>query len=175
MRDKYNLNTLPPSLAGLEDYEMDEHVSIPGMGMTEDRLESGEPQLSLSDPPPSIVAGKLNTATDPAAAINKNAAIPGLDLDLSTVRDKKLPYTKPKVAQSHWPVENKNDELFYGTTAHDPASILKVVRNIVESLVKQLPGTIPLEELKPEKIQIYGKDIEVKRKFRNIQSNKYFK
>uniref|UniRef100_A0A182SQR0 WD_REPEATS_REGION domain-containing protein n=1 Tax=Anopheles maculatus TaxID=74869 RepID=A0A182SQR0_9DIPT len=32
MRDKYNLNTLPASLAGLDECELEEHIVIPGMG-----------------------------------------------------------------------------------------------------------------------------------------------
>lgn len=163
MRDKYNLNTLPPSLAGLEDYEMDDHVVIPGMGMTEDRLEFGEQQLALNEPPPEII--RINNAAELAVTIKDNAAIPGLDLDVSAVRDKKLPYKKPisKSFQAHWNIESKSDE-FYGTTASDSASILACVRDVIKPLVTRLPGVIPLEELKPQKIQIYGKDIEVIRK-----------
>lgn len=163
MRDKYNLNTLPPSLAGLEDYEMDEHVVIPGMGMTEDRLEFKDQQLTLNEPPPPITNSQINNSAELVVAINDNAAIPGLDLDVSSVREKKAPYKKPtpKNLQGHWNVDS--DE-FYGTTAHDSASILTCVRGIVNSLVTRLPGIIPLEELKPQTIQVYGKDIEVTRK-----------
>lgn len=163
MRDKYNLNTLPPSLAGLEDYEMDEHIVIPGMGgMNEDRLEFGEPQMSLNEPPPPIANNQINSHPDQSAALNDNGIIPGLDLDVSAVRDKKVPYNKPipKSVQANWNVENREDE-FYGTTAHDSASILTCVRDVVSKMLHRLPGIVTLDDLNPEKIQIYGKEIDV--------------
>ncbi|EDV43791.1 uncharacterized protein Dana_GF16340 [Drosophila ananassae] len=74
MRDKYNLNTLPASLAALDECEYDDAV-IPGMG-PEDRVEFTE----------SLTADK--------------GFIPGLDLDPSRSaadrdREKKVPYSKP--------------------------------------------------------------------------------
>ncbi|TDG39866.1 hypothetical protein AWZ03_013714 [Drosophila navojoa] len=75
MRDKYNLNTLPASLAALDECEYDDAV-IPGMG-PEDKVEFTE----------SLTADK--------------GFIPGLDLDaggrLANDRDreKKVPYSKP--------------------------------------------------------------------------------
>lgn len=168
MRDKYNLNTLPPSLAGLEDYEMDEHIVIPGMGgMNEDRLEFGDQPLSLNEPPPPLPHSQMNATTE-AAAANDLAAIPGLDLDVSALRDKKVPYNKPipKNFQTHWNVEGKGDEI-YGITAHDPESILTCVRDVVGKMIQRLPGIIPLEDLKPEKIQVYGKEVDVVRKLGN--------
>ncbi|KAH8315233.1 hypothetical protein KR074_006614 [Drosophila pseudoananassae] len=74
MRDKYNLNTLPASLAALDECEYDDAV-IPGMG-PEDRVEFTE----------SLTADK--------------GFIPGLDLDPSKSvsdrdREKKVPYSKP--------------------------------------------------------------------------------
>lgn len=165
MRDKYNLNTLPPSLAGLEDYEMDEHIVIPGMGgMNEDRPDFGEPpMMSLSEPPPPIV-NHQNPALEPAAS--NNGVIPGLDLDLSAVRDKKVPYNKPipKNFQAHWNVDSGVDEM-YGTTAHDSASILTCVRDVLTKMLQRMPGIIQLNDLKPETVQIYGKEIEVQREF----------
>lgn len=165
MRDKYNLNTLPPSLAGLEDYEMDEHIMIPGMGgMNEDRPEFGEPQISLNEPPPPIVNHQTNAAPDQIA--NDNGVIPGLDLDVSTVRDKKVPYNKPipKNFQAHWNIDSNVDEM-YGTTAHDSASILTCVRDVLLKMMQRMPGIIQLDDLKPEKIQIYGKEIDVTRMY----------
>jgi hypothetical protein len=158
MRDKYNLNTLPPSLAGLEDYEMDEHV-IPGMGgMNEDRVEFGEPPMILSEPPPPI---HINQGIQ-HEQIAVNGLIPGLDLDVSTVRDKKVPYNKPipKNFQASWNIESNSDEMF-GITAHDSASILTCVRDVVSKMIHRIPGIIPLEDLKPEKIEVYGKEIDV--------------
>ncbi|XP_022217832.1 pre-mRNA 3' end processing protein WDR33 [Drosophila obscura] len=74
MRDKYNLNTLPASLAALDECEYDDAI-IPGMG-PEDRVEFTE----------SLTADK--------------GFIPGLDLDPSKAlsdrdREKKVPYSKP--------------------------------------------------------------------------------
>lgn len=159
MRDKYNLNTLPPSLAGLEDYEMDEHIVIPGMGgMNEDRGEYGEPP-NLNDPPPQLTS---NMHQEPAI----NGAIPGLDLDVSSVRDKKpisLNKPPPKRSQDNWKDESDSD-LMLGITAHDSASILSCVRDCISGMVKQLPGIVPLSDFKPEKVQIYGKEINVIRK-----------
>jgi polyadenylation factor subunit 2 len=158
MRDKYNLNTLPPSLAGLEDYEMDEHVMIPGMGgMNEDRGDYGEAPINLNDPP------QISSNIHPQVV---NGAIPGLDLDVSSVRDRKqVPsVTKPPPKpQESWNSEQDSD-LMFGITAHDPASILTCVRDVIAGMVKQLPGIVQLSSLKPEKIQIYGKEVDVIRK-----------
>ena len=169
MRDKYNLNTLPPSLAGLEDYEMDEHVVIPGMGgMNEERPEFGEHQLTANDPPLINNHNQL-IATESVVTLNENAVIPGLDLDVSTSRDKKLPYKKPPPSNNAQSTSNNNvddkSEEFYGITAHDPASILSCVRDVVKSLVAQIPGKVLLKDLNPQKIQIYGKEIDVLRKY----------
>lgn len=166
MRDKYNLNTLPPSLAGLEDYEMDEHIVIPGMGgMNEDRLEYSE-QTNES---PTATNHKSNAAVNHAALVSSNPLIPGLDLDVSLIRDKRTPYNRtiPKNIQPNRIVEANENEMF-GITAHDPASILTCVQDIVTKMVHNLPGIIPLNELKPEKVQVYGKEIEVERKKKRI-------
>lgn len=166
MRDKYNLNTLPPSLAGLEDYEMDEHVVIPGMGgMMEDRLDFGEQGVSMSEPPPSIANSQPNIAARDQTVIGGAPTIPGLDLDVSIVRDKNSSFNKiiPKKMQSQWKDEGRLDEM-YGITAHDPESILTCVREIVTKMVTSIPGVIPLADLKPEKLQVYGKEIDVQRK-----------
>lgn len=159
MRDKYNLNTLPPSLAGLEDYEMDEHIVIPGMGgMNEDRLDYNEQQMN----DPATARNPTNVAPDHSASASSNALIPGLDLDVSTVRDKRTSSGRPIPKNSQ---SNGNDA--YGITAHDPASILTCVHDIVTKMVHKLPGIIPLNDLKPEKLQVYGKEIEVQRKSNN--------
>lgn len=156
MRDKYNLNTLPPSLAGLEDYEMDEHVTIPGMGgMNEDRPDFDHPN-SLNDAPPQMNA-QVNISSE--AASRSNGAIPGLDLDVSSIRDKQV---RP-MSRNLQTAEGKADD-FYGITAHDPHSILTCVRDILGNIIHKMPGLVPLKDLQPEKIQIYGKDIDVIRK-----------
>lgn len=157
MRDKYNLNTLPPNLAGLEEYEMDDHVVIPGMGgMNEERQDYGD-QPSLNEPPPA-----LGSNIAPDAILRENAVIPGLDLDVSTVRDKKIPQ---KSTRSFQPLIERNEEEIYGMTAHDSGSILTCVRDIVSKMIESMPGIVRLDDLKPEKIQVYGKEIDVCRKF----------
>jgi polyadenylation factor subunit 2 len=161
MRDKYNLNTLPPSLAGLEDYEMDEHIVIPGMGgMNDDRDEFGN-QPSMNEPPPTNAGGNPGNVPEAAAS----ALIPGLDLDVSSVRDKRNPSkSMPRGSQEIGNVEGR-DESVYGITAHDPASILSCIRDVLSKVIEQIPGNIPLKEFQPEKITVYGKDIDVCRKF----------
>ena len=161
MRDKYNLNTLPPSLAGLEDYEMDDHIMIPGMGgMNEDRPEYGDSPMILNDPTPQ----NSSNLQEPTAI---NGAIPGLDLDVSSVRDRRPPpMTKPppKLPQENWNSADESDIMF-GITAHDSGSILTCVRDVISGMVKQLPGIVPLADLKPEKIEVYGKEIDVVREY----------
>ncbi|XP_030375897.1 pre-mRNA 3' end processing protein WDR33 [Scaptodrosophila lebanonensis] len=92
MRDKYNLNTLPASLAALDECEYDDAV-IPGMG-PEDRVEFTE----------SLTADK--------------GFIPGLDLDPSKAagdrdREKKVPYSKPipHNFQVRWAGPRRADDL----------------------------------------------------------------
>lgn len=90
MRDKYNLNTLPASLAAMDDCEYDDAV-IPGMG-PEDKVEFTE----------SLTADK--------------GFIPGLDLDPSRIgdrdREKKVPYSKPipRNFQAQWAGSRRPDE-----------------------------------------------------------------
>lgn len=141
---------------------MDDHIVIPGMGgMNEDRPEFGDQPISLNEPPPPIVNPQMNTEQ----ALNINGGIPGLDLDVSIVRDKKAPLSKsaPKKVASNFDIENRSEE-FYGTTAHDPASILTCVRDVLSRVIHRMPGLIKLNELQPEIIQIYGKDVPVIRK-----------
>ena len=161
MRDKYNLNTLPPSLAGLEDYEMDDHIMIPGMGgMNEDRPDYGESPMVLNDSTPH----HSSNLQEPTAT---NGAIPGLDLDVSSVRDRRPPPINkppPKKPQENWDTADGSDMMF-GITAHDSGSILTCVREVISGMVKRLPGNVPLADLKPEKIEVYGKEIDVIRKF----------
>lgn len=164
MRDKYNLNTLPASLAGLEDYEMDEHIVIPGMGMgPEDRMEFGDMPMPMNDLTTTISNQAVNNP-EPISA--DHGIIPGLDLDTSSLRDreKKTPYSKPipKNFQAQWNEPEKGDEM-YGLTAHDTGSILTCVREVISQMIEQIPGTISLSELKPEKLVVYGKEIEITR------------
>ncbi len=165
MRDKYNLNTLPASLAGLEDYEMDEHIVIPGMG-PEDKIDG-------------FIDGLSSDAN--------NGIIPGLDLDTSALNDKrekekKVPYSKPipKNFQAHWNLEPKKmDDHPPPMTVQMPADmpptqqeeplstslLVAVTKDIVAKMIFKLPGVVPLEKLDITEISIYGKTIKVMREF----------
>ncbi|CAH0558213.1 unnamed protein product [Brassicogethes aeneus] len=134
MRDKYNLNTLPAGIAGLEDMDLDNYVGdepasiIPGMG-PEDKVDIT-----------SIIS-------------DGNATIPGLDLDPSAINNddkpkaKKVPFSKPipRNFQAQW---NETD---------DPGSINEVITQLVENT----PGVVPLQKIAPNAIIIYGKLIPV--------------
>lgn len=153
MRDKYNLNTLPASLQGLEECEIDEHnITIPGMG-PEDKIDFTE----------SLMADK--------------GFIPGLDLDTSNLgenkrdKDKKVPYSKPipRNFQAQW-----NDT---GLT-NDDAS--KEIKDVINQIVENKSGAIVLPKPVPTAIVVYNKMVEVKRKHKThfysilVQCN-YFK
>lgn len=137
MRDKYNLNTLPASLQGLEECEIDEHnIAIPGMG-PEDKIDFTE----------SLMADK--------------GFIPGLDLDTSNLsenkkdKDKKVPYSKPipRNFQAQW-----NDT----GLSNDDAS--KEIKDVINQIVENKSGVVSLPKQVPTAIVVYGKMIEVKRK-----------
>ncbi|XP_050682207.1 pre-mRNA 3' end processing protein WDR33 [Leptidea sinapis] len=127
MRDKYNLNTLPPGVQ--DDNELEEPGAIPGMG-PEDKVE-----IFSSD------ADKV---------------IPGLDLDTTLIpmdfekKVKKVPYSKPiprsfQVQWNHGP-----------TGIDDP-----VAEAYTHVLVESVPGAIPLQQIQPSAIFVYGKLIPV--------------
>lgn len=84
MRDKYNLNTLPASLQGMDENDYDDNIVIPALGI-DDKIEITE----------SLTAHR--------------GVIPGLDLDTSHIIDRpiikeKKPYSKPipKNFQAQW-------------------------------------------------------------------------
>lgn len=84
MRDKYNLNTLPASLQGMDENDYDDNIVIPALGI-DDKIEITE----------SLTADR--------------GIIPGLDLDTSHIIDRpifkeKKPYSKPipKNFQAQW-------------------------------------------------------------------------
>ncbi|KAI4465313.1 wd40 repeat protein [Holotrichia oblita] len=110
MRDKYNLNTLPAGIAGLEDVDMDEPSVIPGMG-PEDKVDS-----SLS--------------------AEGNTAIPGLDLDIFSnnaddkTKAKKVPYSKPIP---------RNFQAQWNETGEDESAISEVISQIVENTPGVVP------------------------------------
>ncbi|XP_059619421.1 pre-mRNA 3' end processing protein WDR33 [Phlebotomus argentipes] len=88
MRDRYNLNTLPASLQGYDDCEIDDHVVIPGMGL-EDKADFTESLTAERD------------------------YIPGLDLEPDYDRHReKRPYSKPipRKFQAQWNDTGKMDE-----------------------------------------------------------------
>ncbi|GBP16705.1 pre-mRNA 3' end processing protein WDR33 [Eumeta japonica] len=126
MRDKYNLNTLPPGVQ--DDHDLEEPAVIPGMG-PEDKVE-----LFPSD-------------TD--------KVIPGLDLDTTFIpmefekKVKKVPYSKPipRNFQAQWN---------HGPTTDDAAT-----EALTQALVESVPGALPLNQITPTAIFIYGKLITV--------------
>ena len=134
MRDKYNLNTLPASLAGLDECELDEHIVIPGMG-PEDKLDFTE----------SLTVDK--------------GFIPGLDLDVSSLRDrekeKKVPYSKPipRNFQAQWNESSKADD---EVTAAE-------IKEAISQIVENTPGAVPLKKIAPSAIILFERVIQVKR------------
>ncbi|XP_034941310.1 uncharacterized protein Wdr33 [Chelonus insularis] len=133
MRDKYNLNTLPAGAAGIDDHEIaDEAAVIPGMGPED----------------------KINIESEPE---EKNTGIPGLDLDHVTddtkkSASKKVPYSKPipRNFQAQW---NEME-------AEDPEQV-EALNAIVNQLIETTPGAVPLNEVTPNAIILYGKMIPV--------------
>lgn len=85
MRDKYNLNTLPAGVAGMDEVDVNDELNsiIPGMG-PEDKVE---------------ITSLVN---------DDSQTIPGLDLDLMSADDKgkakKVPFSKPipRNFQAQW-------------------------------------------------------------------------
>ncbi|XP_043799551.1 uncharacterized protein LOC122718522 [Apis laboriosa] len=133
MRDKYNLNTLPAGSAGVDDHEIaDEAAVIPGMG-PEDRINAdGEPE-------------------------DKSGGIPGLDLDHAVdegkkFANKKVPYSKPipRNFQAQW---NEME-------AEDMEQV-EALNAFVNQLIETTPGAVPLNEVTPNGIILYGKMIPV--------------
>lgn len=126
MRDKYNLNTLPPGVQ--DDHDMEEPAIIPGMG-PEDKVEI------------------FSTDTD--------KVIPGLDLDTTLIpmdfdkKVKKVPYSKPipRNFQAQW--------------NHGPSADDSTTEALTQVLVESVPGAIPLQQITPSAIFIYGKLIPV--------------
>jgi polyadenylation factor subunit 2 len=143
MRDKYNLNTLPASLAALEDYEMDDHVVIPGMG-------NDDPNNEFDDEQPHH---EIQTRVDQdQIPMMDNGVIPGLDLDMG--QPKKQPYTKPipKSFQAQWNVEGKNDG----------------VQGFMKKLMEKMPNVVKWESQRPDKLMIYGKEFDLRREKRKL-------
>ncbi len=140
MRDKYNLNTLPASLAGLDEYEMDDHIMIPGMGIEDNNNEYGE----VHDNQGAHEISSNNQGT------MDNGIIPGLDLGGGGGGiDRRGIYTKPipKSFQAQWNVENIKDG----------------IEGIMVRVMEKLPGIVQWDVKKSDKITVYGKEFELKR------------
>lgn len=111
---------------------------------------------------------------------DENQAIPGLDLD-NVVNDekakpKKVPFSKPipRNFQAQWN-ETPNGEIFFLlmrsivkmnfdkslSVTDDASGLTEVINQIVENT----PGVVPLQQIAPNAIIIYGKLIPVERKY----------
>lgn len=139
MRDKYNLNTLPAGLQGLEECEIDDHnIMIPGMG-PEDKIDFTE----------SLTADR--------------GFIPGLDLDTTNLpenknqKDKKVPYSKPipRNFQAQW-----NDT---GMRGDDDDMASKEIKDVITQIVENKPSGASLQQM-PIAILVYNRMIDVIRK-----------
>ncbi|GLH01550.1 Protein will die slowly [Gryllus bimaculatus] len=147
MRDKYNLNTLPGGLPGIDDQDIDEPAVIPGMGPDD----------------------KVEVAATPAIA-----QIPGLDFEGVEDRHKpfhkKVPYSKPipRNFQAQWNEtgranhedgrdDDSDDDESWRTRRQafikDP--ITEVITQLIET--NPPPGVLPLSQLQPQAIIVYGK------------------
>lgn len=142
MRDKYNLNTLPASLAGLDENDIDDYASvIPGMG-PEDKVEV--------NPQPDEILSGITPGT-----------IPGLDIDSSDDKNKaaskKVPYSKPipKNFQAQWNETGRDD------SADDSKEGTLNPIAFINSLVQDQPGVIPANEVQPDALFMYNRIIPV--------------
>ncbi|XP_050083294.1 pre-mRNA 3' end processing protein WDR33 [Anopheles aquasalis] len=135
MRDKYNLNTLPASLAGLDECELEEHIVIPGMG-PEDKVDIVE-----------------------SIATKETGPIPGLDLNVNNfnekMREKKIPYSKPipRNFQAQWNEAGALDE--QSATAADE------IKEVISQLVDGGPPTPKKSAPLPTAISLYNRTISV--------------
>lgn len=89
--------------------------------------------------------------------------IPGLDLDLKNLDDKKdkekkVPYSKPipRNFQAQWNDTGRTEE------AEDATS--KEIKEVITQIVENTPGVVPLKKIAPSAIIVYGKVIPVHRK-----------
>ncbi|KAK6617397.1 hypothetical protein RUM43_014406 [Polyplax serrata] len=155
MKDKYNLNTLPAGLPGMEDNEIDEMSCIPGMA-PEDRVEGlpavGENLLLFKqESNDGIIPGLDDDLLDPEAKKKKPA--------------KKQPYAKPipKNFMAQWnetgmtPEEEEEALEGYGTE-----SVLDPINQLINKFIEQQPGVKKLEELEPTAVVVFGKVLPVR-------------
>lgn len=100
---------------------------------------------------------RINTDNEAEA---KNGEIPGLDLDPNSednkkAASKKVPYSKPipRNFQAQWnEMEGEDTEQ------------VEALNAIVNQLIETTPGAIPLNDVTPEAIILYGRVIPVERK-----------
>ena len=148
MRDKYNLNTLPASLAALDDCEYDDAI-IPGMG-PEDKVEFTE----------SLTADK--------------GFIPGLELDPTAnpakEQEKKVPYSKPipRNFQAQWAgsrrPEDVEEEIVYAPRERRTDSSGLTPQQVSENTIEGMLASGVLTTLDPQTIVgilVYGRFIRV--------------
>lgn len=135
MRDKYNLNTLPASLANLDEGDYDDNIIIPALGI-EDKIDITE------------------------SLVSERATIPGLDLDTSSITDvkkslEKKPYSKPipRNFQAQWDDIKPDDD-----------SIAKELKDIIRR-IKGQNQSVPLKRIAPNAIILGNKIVEVKGNF----------
>ncbi|XP_063240646.1 pre-mRNA 3' end processing protein WDR33 [Bacillus rossius redtenbacheri] len=141
MTDKYNLNTTPAGLPGIDELDMDEPAVIPGMG-PEDKVD--------------VEAGP------------EVASIPGLDMaeaqdDKTKASQKKVPYSKPipRNFQAQWNETGHSmiDESRDDDEAGRKDSLSEAISQLMET--NPPPGVVPVAELQPQAIIIYGKLLQV--------------
>ncbi|CAB3371027.1 Hypothetical predicted protein [Cloeon dipterum] len=145
MRDKYNLNTLPAGMSGYDDNEIDDMALIPGMG-PDDKVDV-----------PSGTTFTPSSSLDPAD-------IPGLDFD--SVHDmhkplKKVPYAKPipKNFQAQWNETKNEDEEGRPRRGLTEEQVVEVISKFIEQ--NPPPGFVPLKEIEPEAIILFGQLINI--------------
>lgn len=105
----------------------------------------------------------------------KNGEIPGLDLDPNSeegkkAASKKVPYSKPipRNFQAQW------NEI----EGEENTEQVEALNAIVNQLIETTPGAVPLNDVTPEAIILYGRVIPVEGKkiyinFVNIDDNKF--
>ncbi|KAL0277592.1 UNVERIFIED_CONTAM: hypothetical protein PYX00_004826 [Menopon gallinae] len=154
MRDKYNLNTLPPSLPGMEDNEIEDTDTIPGMA-PEDRVEVP------------AVGDSLSLFKDESS----DAIIPGLEDDFMDPEmkkkktTKKQPYAKPipKNFVAQWNETGLTaEEEEEASEGYGSESVLDPINQIINKFIEQQPGVKKLEELEPTAVVVFGKVLPVR-------------
>lgn len=138
MRDKYNLNTLPASLANIDENDYDDNITIPALG-ADDKVDISE------------------------SLVTNRTTIPGLDLDTSHIpevtvkhsplgaKDKK-PYSKPipRNFLAQWNDIGPEDD-----------SIARELKEIIGRIVEQNQA-VPLKKIAPNAIVLGSKIVEVR-------------